>query len=118
MNLTDEIRGRPSAMPRKPLASVRRHAWGLVALAVLIGAGVALVWTTQAHSGADLLAYPYGEGGGLHERRLLLSLLAALAIAGLFGVVAWLADLQSAQMSRRRRRQPRRPALPKSGGVG
>lgn len=113
MNLLDDVRGLPSIKPRKTLAAVRRHAWGLVALAALVGAGVALVWTTQAHSGADLLGYPY-SGGDTLERRLLLALLAALAIAGLFGVMAWLADLQSAQMSPRRR--PRRSAARPPGG--
>jgi high-affinity Fe2+/Pb2+ permease len=120
MNLLDDILGRPPVTPRKTLAAVRRHAWGLAALAVLIGAGVALAWTTQAYSGLDLLSYPYGDKGDTLERRLLLALLAALVIAGLFGVVAWLADLQSAQMSRRGQHRARRlpAAKPPGGGVG
>jgi ferric-dicitrate binding protein FerR (iron transport regulator) len=96
-----------------PLLKPRRHAWGLLAMALMAGAVVALIWTSKAHPGVDLLGYPYPGGApdaDQSKHRLLLSVLAMLAVGGLFGVVAWLADLQSAQMSRSGRRRFKREA--------
>ena len=111
----------PARPAPAPLLKPRRHVWGLLAMALLAGAIVALVWTSKAHPGADLLGYPYpgvATEGDQSRHRLLLSVFAMLAVGGLFGVVAWLADLQSAQMSRSSRRRFKREVGAPDHGVG